>query len=84
MEHDYDQEINMIEILLVEDNAGDVRLTKEAFKAGKIHVQLTVVTDGSEGDELFEKRGPFRRCEKAGHSLAGPESAPKKRTGSAC
>lgn len=37
-----------IEILLVEDNPGDVRLTKEALKEGKIKNKLTVVGDGIE------------------------------------
>ena len=35
-----------IQVLLVEDNPGDVRLTKEALKEGKLLNQLTVVGDG--------------------------------------
>lgn len=35
-----------IEILLVEDNPGDVRLTVEAFKEGKVRNRLHVVEDG--------------------------------------
>jgi len=35
-----------IEILLVEDNPGDVRLTKEAIRECKMHNRLTVVDDG--------------------------------------
>ena len=34
------------DILLVEDNKGDVRLLQEAFKDGKIVVNLHVVGDG--------------------------------------
>ncbi len=37
-----------IEILLVEDNPGDVRLTKEALKEGKVPTNLSVVGDGEE------------------------------------
>jgi chemotaxis family two-component system response regulator Rcp1 len=37
-----------IQVLLVEDNPGDVRLTKEALKEGKLLNQLTVVGDGVE------------------------------------
>ena len=37
-----------IEILLVEDNPGDVRLTMEAFKENKMHNNLHVVGDGVE------------------------------------
>jgi CheY-like chemotaxis protein len=37
-----------IEILLVEDNPGDVRLTREALKDGRVHHNLHVVADGVE------------------------------------
>ena len=35
-----------VEILMIEDNPGDVRLTREALKEGKIHTRLSVVCDG--------------------------------------
>jgi CheY-like chemotaxis protein len=35
-----------VEVLLVEDNPGDIRLTQEAFKDGRMLVNLTVATDG--------------------------------------
>ena len=35
-----------VEILLVEDNPGDVRLTQEALKEGKIYHNLWVAKDG--------------------------------------
>lgn len=37
-----------LEILLVEDNPGDVRLTQEAFKENKLTNSLSVVEDGVE------------------------------------
>jgi chemotaxis family two-component system response regulator Rcp1 len=37
-----------IHILLVEDNPGDVRLTVEALREGKVHNRLSVATDGVE------------------------------------
>jgi chemotaxis family two-component system response regulator Rcp1 len=37
-----------IEVLLVEDSPGDVRLTREALKDAKMHVRLNVVSDGAE------------------------------------
>ena len=47
-----------IEVLLVEDNAGDVRLTHEAFKNGKLAVNLTVAMDGIEAtDILYHRNG---------------------------
>lgn len=38
--------VEPIEILLVEDNPGDVRLTREALRQGKVRNNLHVVTDG--------------------------------------
>jgi two-component system, chemotaxis family, response regulator Rcp1 len=36
------------EVLLVEDSPGDVRLTREAFKDAKVHINLHVASDGVE------------------------------------
>ena len=47
-----------IEILLVEDNPGDVRLTIEAFKEGKVRNSLAIARDGAEGLALVELRNP--------------------------
>ncbi|SFC06835.1 Response regulator receiver domain-containing protein [Halobiforma haloterrestris] len=45
-----------VEILLVEDNPGDVRLIEEAFKELSITVTLEAVSDGDEGlDFLYER-----------------------------
>jgi len=45
-----------VDILLVEDNPGDVRLTKEAFKNGKIANTIHVVEDGVDAlDFLFQR-----------------------------
>ena len=46
-----------IEILLVEDNAGDVRLTKEALKDGKLNNNLSVVEDGSAALTFLRREG---------------------------
>jgi two-component system, chemotaxis family, response regulator Rcp1 len=48
-----------IEILLVEDNPGDARLTLEAFKEGKVFNNLTVVGDGVEALEYLHRRGQY-------------------------
>ena len=47
-----------VEVLLVEDNPGDVRLTQEAFKEGRVLVNLTVARDGVEAMDVLAKRGP--------------------------
>ena len=48
-----------IEILLVEDNPGDVRLTKEALKEGKVYSNLHWAKDGVEALEFLNNRGKF-------------------------
>ena len=48
-----------IEILLVEDNAADVRLTKEALREGKVHNRLTVARDGVEALEVLRRAGKY-------------------------
>jgi chemotaxis family two-component system response regulator Rcp1 len=46
-----------IEILLVEDNPGDVRLTQEVFKESKIRNKLHVVKDGVEAMDFLRCHG---------------------------
>lgn len=46
-----------IEILLVEDNAADVRLTREALREGKVRNTLTVARDGVEALEILRRQG---------------------------
>ncbi|MGZ5093127.1 MAG: response regulator [Burkholderiales bacterium] len=46
-----------IEILLVEDNLGDVRLTKEALKEGKVYNNLHWAKDGVEALEFLRREG---------------------------
>jgi CheY-like chemotaxis protein len=46
-----------IEVLLVEDSPGDVRLTREAFKDAKVHVNLSVVSDGAEAMAFLGREG---------------------------
>jgi two-component system, chemotaxis family, response regulator Rcp1 len=48
-----------IQVLLVEDNPGDVRLTKEALKEGKLLNQLTVVGDGVEALSFLRQEGKY-------------------------
>lgn len=48
-----------VEVLLVEDNPGDVRLTREAFREGKIRNNLHVAVDGVEGLAFLRREGKF-------------------------
>ncbi len=47
------QNVRPVQILLVEDNLGDVRLTVEALKEAKVLNKLTVVKDGIEALSLL-------------------------------
>ena len=51
--------MNSIEILLVEDNPGDVRLTQEAFNESKIHNNLNVARDGVEAIAFLRREGVY-------------------------
>lgn len=49
--------MTLVEILLVEDNPGDIRLTQKAFERGKIANNLTVMTDGQSALDFLHRRG---------------------------
>lgn len=49
-----------INILLVEDNPGDIRLTQEVLKDGKICNTLSVVMDGEEAIAFLKKTGKYK------------------------
>jgi chemotaxis family two-component system response regulator Rcp1 len=48
-----------VEVLLVEDNPGDVRLTLEAFKDSKVKTHLSVVGDGVEAMAFLRREGKY-------------------------
>ena len=50
---------NSVNILLVEDNPGDVRLTKEAFKEAKVNNNLHIVSDGVEALDFLRRKGKY-------------------------
>jgi CheY-like chemotaxis protein len=50
-----------IEVLLVEDSPGDVRLTREAFKDAKVHLNLHVASDGVEAMDFLNRVGKYAR-----------------------
>lgn len=53
---------NPIEILLVEDNPGDIRLTQEALKEGRIHNNLNVVRDGISALDYLQQKGAYAKA----------------------
>lgn len=50
---------NVIDILLVEDNPGDVRLTEEALKESKLAVSMRVARDGIEALAILRGEGSY-------------------------
>jgi chemotaxis family two-component system response regulator Rcp1 len=50
-----------IDILLVEDDPGDVELTKEGLQAAKMLINLHVVDDGMKALQYLRKQGPYAK-----------------------
>lgn len=48
-----------IQVLLVEDDPGDVRLTEEALKRSKLRVMMNVVGDGEQALQYLRQVGPY-------------------------
>ena len=67
-----------IEVLLVEDSPGDVRLTREGFKDAKVHINLHVALDGVEAIAFLGRGGGARWCLSPGSDLAGYEPSQEK------
>ncbi len=53
-----------VDILLVEDNPGDVRLTKEILRDSKVHNSITVVDNGEDALALLRREGKYRDASK--------------------
>jgi chemotaxis family two-component system response regulator Rcp1 len=51
--------VQAIDILLVEDNPGDVRLTRETLKNSKIHNNVMVVNNGEEALAYLYRRDKY-------------------------
>jgi len=52
----------VFEVLLVEDSPGDVRLTREAFKEAKAHINLRVASDGTEAMAFLKREGKHAKA----------------------
>jgi two-component system, chemotaxis family, response regulator Rcp1 len=48
-----------VEILMVEDNPGDVRLAVEVLKEAKVHNHISLAKDGVDALEFLRQRGPY-------------------------
>jgi len=58
------QTVRPIEVLMVEDNPGDVRLTQEALKGSKVWNQFNVVSDGVAALDYLQRKPPYQRAER--------------------
>jgi chemotaxis family two-component system response regulator Rcp1 len=64
-----------IEVLLVEDSLGDVRLLQEAFRDANREIQLHVASDGLEALAFLDALGRACACTAPRPDPARPESA---------
>ena len=51
--------MRLARVLMVEDNEGDVILTKVAMSRAKLHLDLVAVSDGVEAMDYLHKRGQY-------------------------
>jgi two-component system, chemotaxis family, response regulator Rcp1 len=56
----FELQSELVDILLVEDNAGDVRLTKEVLRDSKVRNNLMIATNGEEALSCLRKQGKFK------------------------
>lgn len=54
--------VKPVDILLVEDNPGDVRLTMEAWRDSKVCNQLHIATDGAEAIAYLRREGQYTQA----------------------
>ncbi|GAA3442186.1 two-component system response regulator [Planomonospora venezuelensis] len=52
-------ELRWIDVLLVEDDPGDILLTREAFELNKLRNKLHVVNDGEQAMAFLRKEGEY-------------------------
>ena len=55
-----------VQVLLVEDDAGDALMTREAFEFHKVCNPLHVVTDGEQALQFVRRQGPFADAPRPG------------------
>jgi len=59
-------DLKPLDVLLVEDDEGDILMTREAFEFHKIRNTLHVVTDGEQALQFVRQAGPFAGAPKPG------------------
>jgi CheY-like chemotaxis protein len=61
-----DAPTRVVDVLLVEDDPGDVLMTREAFEHHKIHNQLHVVNDGEQALQFLRQLGEYAGAPRPG------------------
>jgi CheY-like chemotaxis protein len=56
----------VIDVLMVEDDDGDILMTKEAFEYYKVQNRLHVVTDGEQALQFLRRQGPYADAPRPG------------------
>jgi CheY-like chemotaxis protein len=59
-------EARVVDVLLVEDDEGDVLMTREAFEYYKIRNRLHVVRDGEQAMQFLHRTGPYADASRPG------------------
>jgi len=54
--------MKVVDLLLVEDNPGDVRLTEEALRDAGMPIHLSVAADGVEAVDFLHRRGKYKNA----------------------
>ena len=57
----YEDRAQEIQVLLVEDSPGDVRLTQQALKDANLHINLQVARDGIEAMSFLKQEGEYAK-----------------------
>jgi CheY-like chemotaxis protein len=58
--------LELVDVLLVEDDPGDVLMTREAFEHYRIRNQLHVVGDGEQAMRFLRRAGEYERAPRPG------------------
>jgi len=59
-------ELEIVDVLLVEDDPGDILMTREAFQQHKIQNKLHVVTDGEQALQFLRQTGEYAKAPRPG------------------
>lgn len=59
-------DLKQVDVLLVEDDEGDVLMTREAFEFYRVGNPLHVVTDGEQALQFVRRTGPFADAPRPG------------------